>query len=167
MMVSWCAASPLVVADGAAVPGDPGQGALNDPSAGQDLERVQVIERSHYRSLDFQLCITPHSREIHDAKLEPALRAAAPRQPGPTSRPLASKTPGTTLSGLTRQRWLRPAPGAGAGPGSPGRRGPAAVGRAGPAPVAAERAGQLVRRPGRCYMPAVNSCTISVPRSCS
>jgi hypothetical protein len=34
---------PLVVADGAAVAGDPGQGALDDPPAGQDLEGVQVI----------------------------------------------------------------------------------------------------------------------------
>jgi hypothetical protein len=33
---------PLVVADGAAA-GDPGQGALDDPAAGQHLERVQVI----------------------------------------------------------------------------------------------------------------------------
>ena len=34
---------PLVVADGPAVPGDPGQGALDDPAAGQHLEGVQVI----------------------------------------------------------------------------------------------------------------------------
>ena len=41
MMVSWCG-QPLVVADGAAVPGDPGQGPLDDPPAGQHLEGVQV-----------------------------------------------------------------------------------------------------------------------------
>jgi hypothetical protein len=33
----------LVVADGPPVAGDSRQGALDDPAAGQDLERVQVI----------------------------------------------------------------------------------------------------------------------------
>ena len=33
----------FVVADGAPAAGDPGQGALDDPPAGQDLEGVQVI----------------------------------------------------------------------------------------------------------------------------
>lgn len=33
---------PLVAADGATAPGDPGQGAPGDPAAGQDLDGVQV-----------------------------------------------------------------------------------------------------------------------------
>jgi len=33
----------LVVADGAAAPGDPRQGPLDDPAAGEHLEGVQVI----------------------------------------------------------------------------------------------------------------------------
>jgi hypothetical protein len=35
---------PLVVADGPAVPGDPGQGAFDDPSPQQHLERMQADE---------------------------------------------------------------------------------------------------------------------------
>ena len=41
---------PFVVADGAAVAGNPGQGPLDHPPAGQDFEGVQVIGPFH----DFQ-----------------------------------------------------------------------------------------------------------------
>jgi hypothetical protein len=54
MMVSWCA-------DGPAVPGDPGQRALDDPAAGQHLERVQVIRPFHdlQRQLRLELGLGP------------------------------------------------------------------------------------------------------------
>jgi hypothetical protein len=47
----------LVVADGAAVAGDPRHGALHDPPAGQDLEGVQVIGRLTISSVSFGLSL--------------------------------------------------------------------------------------------------------------
>ena len=43
----------FVVADGASAAGDPGDGPLDDPAAGQHLEGVQVIRPFH--DLKFQL----------------------------------------------------------------------------------------------------------------